>query len=47
MKTKHATPNQIYAKDLLASYLALKRIGCIFWGTTKTVIVITASKSFI
>ena len=35
----------IYAKDLLAIYMAFKEFGHVSWGATKPVIIMTDSKS--
>ena len=35
----------IYAKEVLAIYMAFKEFGHIFWGTTEPVIIMTDSKS--
>ena len=47
--SKTYSPSQIkmsiYAKELLASYMAFKKFGHIFWGATKPVIIMTDSKS--
>ena len=47
--SKTYSPSQIkmsiYAKELLAIYLAFKEFGHIFWGATKRVIIMTDSKS--
>ena len=47
--SKTYSPSQIkmsiYAKDLLAIYMAFKEFGHIFWGATKPVIIMTDSKS--
>ena len=46
---KTYSPSQIkmsiYAKELLAIYMAFKEFGHIFWGATKPVIIMTESKS--
>ena len=39
------TKMSIYAKELLAIYMAFKEFGHIFWGATKPVIIMTDSKS--
>ena len=39
------TKMSIYAKEFLAIYMAFKEFGHIFWGATKTVIIMTDSKS--
>ena len=47
--SKTYSPSQIktsiYAKELLAIYMAFKEFGHIFWGATKPVIIMTDSKS--
>ena len=47
--SKTFSPSQIkmsiYAKELLAIYMAFKEFGHIFWGATKPVIIMTDSKS--
>ena len=47
--SKTYSPSQIklsiYAKDLLAVYMAFKAFGHIFWGATKPVLIMTDSKS--
>ena len=47
--SKTFSPSQvkmsIYAKDILAFYMAFKEFGHIFWGATKPVIIMTDSKS--
>ena len=35
----------IYAKEILAIYMAFKEFGHVFWGATKPVIIVTDSKS--
>ena len=47
--SKTYSPSQnkmsIYAKEVLAIYMAFKEFGHIFWGATKPVIIMTDSKS--
>ena len=47
--SKTNSPSQIkmsiYAKEILAIYLAFKDTGHIFWGSTKPVIIMTGTKS--
>ena len=47
--SKTYSPSQInmsiYAKEILAIYMALKKFGHLFWGATKPVIIMTDSKS--
>ena len=47
--SKTYSPSQIkmsiYAKELLAIYMAFKEFGHVFWGATKPVIIMTDSKS--
>ena len=47
--SKTYSPSQIkmsiYAKNVLAIYMAIKEFGQMFWGATKPVIIITDSKS--
>ena len=47
--SKTYSPSQIkmsiYAKEILAIYMAFKELGHIFWGATKPVIIMTDSKS--
>ena len=47
--SKTYSPSQIkmsiYAKEFLAIYMAFKNFGCVFWGATKPVIIMSDSKS--
>ena len=45
--TQSEIKSSIYAKKLLANYLAFSELGHIFWGVTKPAIIMTDSKSVI